>query len=1055
MPLAADFLSVRRLALALLIVGAGYAWWVVDQYERLNTNAQVELADAGAELKRALENAAVTLTRFDPGNAPGAACVFDGDQPYIDFVGDCQLETRRYTNVRLSAEGGLRVLADREGDGAAGDDAAAIWRFRADTLMNELALSDAVELVFLAGKDGTVVFQVTPAQRWRRLLRWGEQTFRDSGAANVGGRRILNLSDVLGKDADPDWTRLQAVSDRTTVRLGGEWHQLYTQPVAGGDMGIVLVLGGLTPTQRIVRQALAIDTYFTAVLVVVLLFCAFGLEFVKLAAMGEHERFRTRDVYWLYVNCAALVTIAAFVVLGIDTYARWTAVADRGLQAFADDLETRIVGEVRDIHQALVDYDGQVASFSPSPQCGRSGVLLNWFAQPSRPDADGRTVARRPEVLIDQVAWIDPAGQQIWKATSDRIGRNRSVAQRPYFVAVRDGHLYQGPQSATPFFIAPDRSVTDGKFYTFVSIPSMLSRTRCDTPTTPASGERAERARSGYVVAASATLLSVEQPSLPSGYGFAVVTREGRVLYHSDPRLALRESLFEHLGDSDAAHAIAFSARKQALTTTYRQVPHRVRFNPLPWTLVESAVADPADTGEPPLSGLTLVVFRDLSIERAVIARGFVESLVGPMGWLLGGIVLGLLVAAFISRRRQGNAARWLWPHGGLDPMYRAMAFAFAGIIVAFAVVTWATRQSWPYLLLPLATATAGLIVYSRPYWHTCHRHTLRDAFWYKTEFTLLALGVVVVPAIALFNLTIGHELGSLVRTEQQAMRNRIADADLSLRASARAKDCPAVVGQDTVQAYRSRVGPRPAPFDVAPTALGIWDQRLVHAYRALDTVLPAGSSLTTQLRYQDADQHYAPPGPVGGLSWFGAAGLAAIVGLFVLWVTWSATHLHFADVTPGAPPVDFSLENWNALTDTERRVLLQITEEGIANPRQRPVVLELARLGLIALSPEITASTPAVAATIEQARNDGETRTQLIAWERTHAGHNWGQIRGVLIPSLAVVALFLVVTQPGLQSDLAGIVSGVTAFGASALKLRETMSGWIMSRKPKSARAS
>ena len=45
---------------------AVYAWWVSAQYSRLNDLNQLELQDAGAELKRVIENAVDTIATFKP-----------------------------------------------------------------------------------------------------------------------------------------------------------------------------------------------------------------------------------------------------------------------------------------------------------------------------------------------------------------------------------------------------------------------------------------------------------------------------------------------------------------------------------------------------------------------------------------------------------------------------------------------------------------------------------------------------------------------------------------------------------------------------------------------------------------------------------------------------------------------------------------------------------------------------------------------------------------------------------------------------------------------------
>ena len=83
------------------------------------------------------------------------------------------------------------------------------------------------------------------------------------------------------------------------------------------------------------------------------------------------------------------------------------------------------------------------------------------------------------------------------------------------------------------------------------------------------------------VVAASARLLSLSTPALPAGYGFALINREGRVLYHSDGRLSLRENLFEELSDGARARAMVYATHEDAITSSYRERPHEFFFRPV------------------------------------------------------------------------------------------------------------------------------------------------------------------------------------------------------------------------------------------------------------------------------------------------------------------------------------------------------------------------------------------------------------------------------------------------------------------------------------------
>ena len=845
------------------------------------------------------------------------------------------------------------------------------------------------------------------------------------------------------------------------MSLGGQSQQLYVQPV-GGENGISvrLVLGALVPTQRVVRQALAVDTYFVALLVVVLLLALLGLPFLKLVSMSAHERFRVRDVYALYLSCAALVTVGTFIVMGFDTYLRWTREADEGLRAMADDLEARLTKEVRDIRDQLADYDLEVSWYSPDSPCTTPRVMAPWPQLDPAADPEGRVLARNTTLFIDQVTWIDPAGQQIWKLSSDQIGVLRKVPQRPYFKAVRGGHLYRDATSAWPFFVAPDRSITDGRFYTFLSIPSELDSACLSVPR-PAPPGQEPAPMSGYVAVASTRLLSTEHAALPHGYGFAIVTREGRALYHSDSRLGLRENFFDHLDDEDLARAIAQSGRKASLSARYREIPHRLQFNPLPWSLEGALDGGSGAARRTPgdgSAGVILVAFRDVSTEQAVVARAFVVSL-GPMLLVVFAIGLGLWAAGAISERWHGGASRWLWPHGGLAPMYRILAISVGAVIILFAVTTEFFTRAWPYLLLPAFAAVPGLAVYGRGSWRTAPRRALDSYAWYTGELTLLALGMLVVPATAVVNLTLGHEFGVLIQAEQRRMDDQSADAALALKAEAHTLSYPDRVGDEIANAHarRQRQLPpqsspqralerfRPAPFDASLAPLSPGDHRIVAVHEWLNNRLPAESALLARLRYYEVPRRYTPQGSFGSISWFGAAGITLIIVVLAVWIRWSARHLHASDLTPADPVLDAEVEaRWNELPENQRYVLLQATEERIANPRQRPAIEALAGKGLLKLSPDIQPASDAVAALLAQVRADEPQAEKLRQWEGTHDGHSWQAVRPMLFVGLAVMAVFLVITQPGLQSDLVGVAGSVAALGTALLKMRDAIGGWM-----------
>ena len=1065
--MASSILSPRRLLFGLLLLAGCYGWWVASQYQQLNSLNQRQLADVAVELKSTIETAFQNIKLYEPqpGNT-SAACDFDYDQPYLESVDACGDEWTRWLQPQLSVSAGVQVLATRgfsdpnaaelataarlEAKQSARIEGQVTFRFRADLLLAELPFTERFERLLLVNGNGKVIYQEDPRLRRRlRLLRWGERGFADARAGETRGVRIQSIADLLGKDANPNWVQLKAVSDRTTAELGGTRFHLYTHPLgieAGTDSDLVLI--GAVPVSDVLRQALAFDTYLFATLVFLALVGALGFPFIKLAAIGAHERLRMRDVRWLYVSCAAVVVVGTFAVLAADSYQRWAAAGDRGLVQLAQKIETRLLKEIDDVTSALVDHDRAAARLVPGPKCTPMDVVADWFNKPGAPAELGFT--RNDGIYLDQVAWVDPSGQQIWKITSDRIGEKVKVAKRTYYRAVRDGHLYEHGEGRPPFFIGPDRSITDGKFYTFVSMPSTLTTQPCPLPSgadagrDAAGGEDPIGNSSGdpYVAVATARLLSVDRVALPAEYGFVVINRDGRVLYHSDGRLSLRENFFDELSQGPVARSVVYGGNDAPLSTRYREMPHRVYFHRLglrPHGAHESK-SDPAlDT-----ASLYLATFRDVSTERAVISRTFVLSLLGPFPFLLAMMIGGIAAAGSVSARIDGRRDHWLWPQAAFQSLYRRQAGVYGAALASAFLLDWLGAGTWAFVVLPSSAIVGGLIAYRRDGPHRAPRFALEQPIWHMLQFSLLALGIVFVPAAAMFDATIRHEFGTMVATERRWVADQIADARREMEAEARAERLPVSVGTNAAMVRTRSLGGGPEPFDADPKPMASATEAIIRVHEWLDQWVPFGNEHVGRLRYQSSMARYSPPGLFGPIGWFGAGGLLMLAIAFVAWLRWTTTRLLYANVQSLAELEPELVDaEWEKCSLDERHLLMQIADEGIANPRQRAAVLVLMRKGLVRLNPHLELSSERVSELVRRARDGHASTYALQHWERVHEGRNWHDTRLMLLASLAVIAA-LVATQPGLPSELAAVASGVAALGGAGLKVRDMFTAWV-----------
>jgi hypothetical protein len=1026
-------LSRRWLLVGLLVSGSIYAWYVTAQYMRLNDLHQRELADAAAELKRTVENTVETLSNLKSGDI---SCEkIDGfleDQHYLKPLKECADKA-----TPISAD---RAKAEVDADGIKISRGLVSFRFRTDSVLGELSFPESFRWVAVADQKGSVFFQDEPARRrWLRQLRWGEQNFRDSGADQSADLQVRNLADVLEGTGVPTWKQISSATVRTRMTFGGIWAQLYLQPVIleGSGAGN-LVLAGAVPSQEIIRQALAVDTYFVALMVIVFVLGTFGFPFVKLITLERNERFRLRDVYLLYMSTAALLALLTFLVAASDAYYRWNREADQGLKTFADDAENKLQGELAAAQSQLVKYDQTLPSVfaeSHKENCDQWDVRNQWFNN----STDAHFTPLENQVYIETVSWIGPDGKQIWKITSGKSNSNKiDVPERPYFRAARDGNLYRTKNSGA-FFFTPDRSITDGKFYTFLSIPSQLPAGFCGQGTK----------EDDYVAAATLNLVSIDRTPLPPGYGFAIVNREGRVLYHSDDRLSLRENFFNELSKGTKVKAAIYAGRKACFSSQYRERPHRIFVKPFGVSL--SLPQDKTDGPNEEPAGLFLAVFRDVSIERTEVARVVTTSLVGPMILLLAVSGIAFYVMARMARRTDGRPGAWLWPHGGLQEFYQTLTIGFIIVLLLGIAITFMGALDVACLFMPLAASVIGIAVYHSKNCPNQPRKKLSAPGWQTAMVALLLISVVVAPCWILFDLAITHEFGKLIHVGQRSMSAQAADGPLADGAKARGENYAAGISEKISQARLARSVGSPNPYAVNLQPKHQRAHWILRVQEWLDDSLPVDDNAATE-RLQEADFTYTPAGLFSlHVSWVAIAGVAAILGLMFLWIRWNTNRLFHADLECPAykeiPSKDFEHE-WNQCSTEERYVLLQVAREKIANPYQRRVVEALLSKRLLRLSPDLQPNSDAFR--IWLLEKEQKCKPELRAWEDVKQQmFSWRNVRTVLFALLAGLAFFLVVTQPGLQSDLLGVMTGVAGMLTTLVKLRDAIVSWLGKGKP------
>jgi hypothetical protein len=240
---------------------------------------------------------------------------------------------------------------------------------------------------------------------------------------------------------------------------------------------------------------------------------------------------------------------------------------------------------------------------------------------------------------FDHVFFANPAGYQEIQFSANssitpvvRVCDSRGFS---YALGARDlWHLRQSEgQPARPdFWIEPSYSTTSGRYLAFISRPSNQLR------------DRAPAAVIGT------GLVSVSHPVFPPDYGFAVVDREGKVLFHSTQAKNGRENFADACDKNLQLHDLFELRESGVLETKYFGIQHRVwvqpmtKFDRCPWSIV--VFRDLTNLDEDHLDLVLMLLFLSGSYVILVIA----------LGWLAG-----------FARRPPG----WIWPAENDRKVYR------------------------------------------------------------------------------------------------------------------------------------------------------------------------------------------------------------------------------------------------------------------------------------------------------------------------------------------------------------------------------------------------
>jgi len=533
--------------------------------------------------------------------------------------------------------------------------------------------------------------EIKPTGSSARTKRAGSTTNANSGPASehddqeTSGRAV-----VINQNADQSWrTKSKHLTD---VVLAGTRYKLFLQPVLvdafthhsnQDEPAQEWVLCGLTSAKALEWEALSISSTFMVWLTALFLVGFMSAPVLKVLFINGREHLRLRELGFLGFLLVLLTSV--FTLSGLNAVGfPLNDDTEEQLDQLGTRLSRNIHDELRQMRDQLQDWckssgltndlsktalsalaHHQKASNSdsfPHPAPGHAEKSEVIRSSPAIETKTTHRIERPPAAnsypYLHNVFWTDDDGQQAikWSASgylTPMIDLSRSRLYTAPKLTYLDG---KGP--AFHF----DSAIPLNKFEYLAGLT--MSTMDCNPNLFKPKDESDMKGGSASLTSQP---LSLIDPILPFGYGFALVDETGLVLFHGDKTKNQHENfLLESDWNKQLQAAMFGHSTQRSLTVKYLGNDYQMRVMPV------------TGVSQAPWS---LIVFRDVTFVRTLNLQSMTMTSLLLLAIL---VVPAMVIAIWCLIRQPKFAAEWLWPNRSRLSTYVSQIVIYIWLIILF-----------------------------------------------------------------------------------------------------------------------------------------------------------------------------------------------------------------------------------------------------------------------------------------------------------------------------------------------------------------------------------
>jgi hypothetical protein len=318
-----------------------------------------------------------------------------------------------------------------------------------------------------------------------------------------------------------------------THSISGTEYKMFLQPVGFGS-STEWVIAGLLSNERFQKEKNQLPTPAVLLLLVVVLIILVTFPLLKLYQMGNKDRLTVTDGVSTIAISMLLVSLLFFMFLKYSVPLRPDD-RNNSKEVLANGIIDAFKQETSKAYATLDSLD---ALLDPQKLLRHDIRKLHdrmEFADKGKlPDSAKTKISQLVSgKSIKQVFWLDEKGKETINWTKDSLNApDGDFSSRQYFVSIKKGQGYLlNNDIDKPYYLGQVISWTSNDFISILSKKSVSS--------------------GAYLAAMSFDMRSLDTVMLPTGYQFAMIARDGKVLYHSEKSRNLNEVLLEEFSNSN------------------------------------------------------------------------------------------------------------------------------------------------------------------------------------------------------------------------------------------------------------------------------------------------------------------------------------------------------------------------------------------------------------------------------------------------------------------------------------------------------------------------